>query len=256
MRPVSVLSRVGATFIPGLVGNVTLTRQAGTATAYWLTNESTPTTESNQTFAQIALSPKTVAAYTEISHQLHKQTAGVAERVVRRDLMRVVEVARDAAALGGSGTSGQPQGIVGYGSVGSFAGASVAWADVLNAQVDVLTANAIGDGSSFAYVTTPAGAEILAKRQGFSTTAPIWNGPLWSGTVAGARAFSTTSCPAATIVAGNWSELLVGEWGSGIEVRVSNTANFQAGTIGVVAFDTCDFALADPGAFSVATSVS
>jgi hypothetical protein len=31
---------------------------------------------------------------------------------------------------------------------------------------------------------------------------------------------------------------------------------FQAGTIGVVVFDTCDFALADPGAFTVATSVS
>jgi HK97 family phage major capsid protein len=256
MRPLPLVQRLGATFITGLRGNATLARQPGTATAYWLTNESTQITESNQTFGEIALSPKTVGAYTEVSRLLQEQTGGVAERVVRRDLASVTSAALDVAALAGSGSSGQPLGIVGTPSVGTFTGASIAWADALNAQTDVLTANAGGDGSSFGYVTTPAVAAVLAARQGFADTAPMWVGPLWQGTVAGARAYSTTSAPSATIVAGNWSELIVAEWGSGIELLVSERANFRAGIIGVACFYTVDVALADPAAFSVATSVS
>jgi len=202
------------------------------------------------------LSAKTVGAYTEVSRLLQEQTGALAEKIVRRDLASVTSTALDVAALAGSGTSGQPQGIVGTASIGGFTGASIAWADALNAQTDVLTSNAAGDGSSFAYVTTPAVAATLAARQGFCTNAPLWMGPLWQGTVAGGRAYSTTSAPSATIVAGNWSELIIAEWGSGIELIVSERANFKAGIIGIAAFYTVDVAVADVGAFSVATSVS
>lgn len=254
-RPRGIVRRAGATIITGLSGDVLVARQTGTATVKWLTNEVDAAAESQQTVANVALTPKTVSAYTEVSRQLWTQAPVLAELLVRRDLAGLAETALDAAALAGSGASGQPLGIVNS-PVGTFTGASIAWSGVLEAQTDVFTASAAANPAAFAYVTTPAVASLLAQRQGFSTLEPIWRGALDEGSVAGARAFSSTSVPSATILLGDWSQFVVAEFGPGIELRVNPYANFPAGIIGVVVFYTLDVGMFFPNAFSVATSVS
>ena len=65
--PMLWILKLGARRLTGLVGNVTVPKETGAATAYWLPNEATQVTEANQTFQQMALSPKTVGCYTELS---------------------------------------------------------------------------------------------------------------------------------------------------------------------------------------------
>ena len=120
----------------------------------------------------------------------------------------------------------------------------------------MLNANALASPASFAYVTTPTVAALLAKRQGFSTNEPMWEGPLDTGTIADCPAFSSTNVPATTIVAGDFSQLIVAEFGPGVEIRANPFANFAAGITGFAMFYTVDIGVAFPTAFSIATSVS
>ena len=255
-RPRGLVRRAGATFITGASANVSIAREDATATIRWLTSETDSASESAQTITQVPLVPKTVSVYVERSRLLSLLAPALSELLIRRDLARLADGALDAAAINGSGTNGQPLGIVGTPDVGTVTGTSIAWAGILEAQSDVLSANALVNPGAFGYVTTPAIAETLSKRQGFSTNAPIWQGPLDAGTVGGAPAFSSTSVPAATIIAGDWSQLVICEFGPGVEVRVNPYADFPAGIVGFAMFYTVDCAVTFPTAFSVATSVN
>lgn len=251
----SVILRLGARRMPGLRGNVTLPKQTGGATAYWIASEGTPITESQPTFAQIALAPKMVGAYTEISRQLLLQSAPAVNGVVANELTRRVALAIDKAAIDGSGAGGQPTGILNVAGVGAFTGTSLGIDDLLDAQGDLAAANVDLAGAS--YCTTAAVAALLMQRQRFTgTDSPLWVGSMVDGRVMGLRAIASNQMPSATVICGNWSHCIVGEWGAPIEIEVNPYAAFASGTIGVRALALVDIAFEHPTAFSVATGVT
>ncbi len=254
LRPRSVVMGMGAQLMTGMVGNVTVPRQTGAATAYWLANEAAAITESQMTIGQLALSPKTVGAYTEVSRQLTLQSSPSAEALIRNDLAQVLALEVDRAAIQGSGGSGQPTGLLTVSGVGSVAGASLDYTKLLEFQSDVAAANALAPGC--AYVTTPTVAVLLKGRQRFSgTDTPVWQGAILDGTIEGFAARSTTQMPAATMIFGDWSQIVIAEWG-GLELAVNPYAAFQSGVIGVRAMYSIDVGVRYPGAFSVATSIT
>jgi HK97 family phage major capsid protein len=256
LRARSVAMRMGATSMSGLVGNVTVPTQTGAATAAWLANETTPAGESDQTFGQMALSPKNVAAYTEISRQLMLQSSPSAEMIVMNDLAAVVALAVDSAAINGSGASGQPLGVVGTAGIGSVTGTTLAYSGVLEFQTDVLAANALVNPASAGYVTTPAVAALLAGRSRFTNTdTPLWQGNLLDGNVAGFRAMTSTQIAASRMLFGDFSQLVIGEWGA-LELDVNPYANFAAGITGVRAFYTVDIGVRYAAAFSYSTAIT
>lgn len=253
LRNRSVAFRMGARRLSGLNGNVSIPKQSGAGTAYWLATEASQVTESNQTFSQIALTPKTASAYTEISRNLLLQSSPGAEGIVSDDLAQVVALAVDLSALSGSGVSGQPQGITATTGIGSVTATSVNYAKVLEFQTDVATSNVTPARGG--YVTTPAAAAILMATQRFSSTdTPLWQGNVWDGQMVGFPAMSTNQLSAGMIF-GDWSELVIGEWGV-LEIAVNPYANFQAGIIGVRAMYSMDVGLRRAFAFSYASSVT
>lgn len=253
LRNRSVAFRMGVRRLSGLSGNVTIPKQTVAATAYWLANEGTGITEGNQTFVQIALTPKTVGAYTEVSRQLLLQSDPSAEAIVSNDLAAQVALAADLAVLNGGGTE-QPTGIIQTGGIGSVSGTNLAYAGILEFQTDVAAANVIPQAGG--YVTTPAVAGLLSARARFANTdTPLWSGNLWDATMAGFPAMSSMQMPTADMLFGDWSEVVVGEWGV-LEVEVNPYANFAAGIIGVRAIYSMDVAVRRAAAFSLATSIT
>lgn len=256
LRNRSIVQAAGATRMSGLVGNVTVPRQTGAATASWLATEATAVTESDLVFAQMTLSPKNVAAYTEISRQLTLQSDPSAEMIVMNDLAAQVALAVDLAAINGTAAGGQPRGILNTAGIGSVTGTSLAYAGILEFQTDVIAANGLVNPATAAYVTTPVVAALLAARQRFtSTDSPLWQGNLLNGTVSGYNAYACTNMPAATAIFGDWSQLVIGEWGQ-LAVEVNPYANFPAGIVGVRAFYTCDIGVRYAASFSAATSIT
>lgn len=254
LRNRSVVSRMGARRLPGLQGSVAVPRQSAAGTAYWLSTEATAITESQQTFVQMALSPKNVGAYTEISRQLLLQSSPGAEGIVTDDLAQVVAIAVDLAALNGSGASGQPTGVINTSGIGAVTGASLGYAGVLEFQTDVAGSNVMPTAGG--YVTTPAVSSLMMQRARFSNTdTPLWVGNIWDGAMAGFPAMSSNQVPSANMLFGDWQELVIGEWGV-LEVEVNPYANFAAGIIGVRAIYSMDVGVRRPFAFSLATSIT
>ena len=253
LRNRTVVGELGATILSGLKGNITIPKQTAAGTAYWLSNETTSATESNQTIGQLAMSPKTVGAYTEYSRQLMLQSAPAIDMLIMNDLARVLAIAVDLAALEGNG-SGAPVGIANTSGIGSVTGTSLAYEDILEFQTDVAAANALA--ANCAYVTTPAVASLLAQRQKFSNTdTPLWEGGLIDGRVSGFRGVATNQVTAASMIFGDFAQVIIGEWGT-LELAVNPVAGFAAGIVGIRAFQTVDVGIRYAGAFSRATSIT
>jgi len=254
LRNTTVLYAMGARRMGGLTDSITIPRQTSGATAYWLSTEATQITESQMVLGQIAMTPKTVGAYTEISRQLALQSSPDAEALVMADLAAQVGVDIDAKGISGSGSSGQPTGITNVSGVGSVSGTSLAYAGVIEFMTDVFGANV--PLANAGYVTTGAVAGLLKARVKFSSTAsPVWDGRLESASVDGYPAMASNNMPAATMIFGDFSQVIIAEWGV-LEVDVNPYANFQAGIIGVRAIASIDIAVRYPGAFSIASSIT
>ena len=255
LRARSVVSGLGASMLTGLVGNVSIPKQTGAATGYWLTNEATAITESQQTIGQLALSPKTLGVYTEISRLLMLQSTPSADQMVMNDFAKVMALAIDLAALEGSGASGQPTGISLTSGIGSVTGTSLALAGVIEFQTDVASGNALTPNC--AYVTTPTVAGLLSQRARIASTdsVTLWKGNLLEGTVEGYRGRTTTQVTAASMVFGDFEQVVIAEWGF-LELALNPYANFTAAITGVRAIQSVDVGVRQAAAFSRATSIT
>lgn len=254
LRNRSVCFQMGALRMPGMVGNLTIPKQSAAGTAFWLSTEATGITESQQTFVQIALSPKTVGGYTEISRLLLLQSSPAADGLVMSDLAAIVALAADAAILNGSGAAGQPTGITATSGIGAVTGTSLAYDDIIEFQTDTATANALLAGAG--YVTTPTVAGLLKQRVKFTNTGtPLWDGQLLDAIVDGYRAMASNQVTAASMLFGAFGTVIVPEWGV-LELEVNPYANFAAGIVGVRAMYTMDVGVRYPTAFSQATAIT
>ncbi len=253
LRNQAKVVQLGARMLPGLVGNVSVPRQTSAATAYWV-SENAALTESQLALGQIALLPKTIGGYTEISRQLLMQSTPAADMLVMEDIGQIIAIGIDLAAINGSGASGQPLGVMNVSGVGSVDGTTIDWAKVVEFETDVSAANA--DVASMAYLA-PAGVRGLLKTRfkDTSTGISLWGGLVGNNEMNGYRAEVSNQVPAARMIFGDWSQIVIGEWGT-LEISLNPFANFQAGTIGIRGFQTCDIAVRQAGAFSVSTAIT
>lgn len=254
LRNISVCFRMGATRLSGLRDNITIPRQSAAATAEWLDSESDSAGESQPAFVQLGMTPKTVSAYTELSRKLLLQSSLDVEGLVNADLAAVTALAVDVAGLRGTGAAGQPLGLDNVTGVGSVSGSSLGLAGVLECQTDVATANVMPMRGG--YVTTPTVAALLIGEVAYANTAsPLWDGNIWTGKVQGFPAMSSNQVAASTMYFGDWSKMVIGEWGV-LEVDTNPYANFGAGIIGVRAMYSVDVGIRYPGGFSIVTGIS
>lgn len=253
LRTRQLSAELGISRLAGLVGNADITRQTGAAAAYWV-GENAAGTESQQTLGLMQLRPKGLVAYTEVGRLLRQQMTPDADMFVMNDLAKQLAIAIDAAVFAGTGTGNQPTGILSTSGIGSVTGTALDWAKVLEFQTDVAGANALNRNCK--YVTTPVVAALLAQRARFANTdTPLWAGNILDGEVGGFPAHASTNLPAATMIFGDFSEVVQAEWGV-LEIDVNPYANFQAGTIGIRAFHYVDIGVRTPGAFSAASSIT
>jgi HK97 family phage major capsid protein len=256
LRNRSVVLLMGATRLPGLRGDVAIPAQTAAGTAYWLPTESTEITEAQPTYGQLLMTPKTAGAYTELSRKLMLQSTPSAEALVMGDLAAVVGLAVDSAAINGSGASGEPLGLLQTAGVHTASGSSLGYAGLLETQSDVLGDNAVVNAAAVGSATTPAVAALLMNRVKFTSTAsPLWEGNMLDGQLVGHRAMSSKQVPAATLIFGDWSQLVIAEWGV-LELGVNPFANFKAGIIGVRAMYSIDVGIRHPESFCKVESIT
>lgn len=260
LRNSMALEQLGITTLTDLNGNLAIPRQTGGATAYWVA-EGGAVTESQQAFDQVALTPKTVGAFTDMSRQLLLQNSVSVEALVRRDLATTIALELDRAGVNGSGTSNQPRGVLNTSGIGSVVGGTNGLAPTYDHMVDLETAvaNANAAMGNLGYLTNTKVRGKLKKTQRFTGT----NGdPVWErgNEVNGYRAAVSNQVPSnltkgtssgvcSAIAFGNWADLLMGMWG-GLDVLVNPYINSGTGTVRIEVFQSVDIAVRHPESFA------
>jgi hypothetical protein len=151
--------------------------------------------------------------------------------------------------------SGQPTGIDAVTGVGTFNGGSIAYVDILAAEADLATGNVMPMRPG--YATTPTAANLLRARVKYASTAsPIWEGNLWAGSVNGIPALASNQVATGVAYFGDWSKLVIAEWGT-LEIDTNPYGTgFGAGAISVRAIYSLDVGVRYPVAFTRASSIS
>jgi HK97 family phage major capsid protein len=234
----------------GLVGNVEVPKQTGGATAYWI-GEGDDATEGTPTIGQLALSPKTVAAYVDITRRLMMQSTPDAEGIVRRDLLNAIAQAIDLAGYYGSGTANQPKGLKNYNGINAvtLGGAYPTYAEYVEMESKIAADNA--DVNSMAYVVNALtrGNAKTTTRFGTGTEAIIWEA---GNTINGYRTEVTNQIAGNDVFFGNFNDLIVGLWG-GLDLTVDTSSLSKSGGIRIVAFQDADIVLRREESFTYAT---
>ena len=246
LRNRSVVQRAGATVMNGLTGNVAIPKQSGAATAYWVAESGAPT-ESQQTLAQVTMSPKTVGAFTDFSRKLMLQSSIDVETMVRRDLATVIALAIDAASLYGTGSNNQPTGIKNVSGVNTkdFAATTPTFAELVGMESELATDNA--DIGAMTYLFNPAQRGALKTTEKSSTSAGqfVWEA---GNTVNGYRTEVSNQVTAGDVFFGNFADLMIGFW-SGLDLTVDPYSNSTSGTMRVVALQDVDIAVRNAVSF-------
>jgi HK97 family phage major capsid protein/HK97 family phage prohead protease len=260
LRDAMVIMGMGTRMMTGLQGNVAIPKQSGAATHYWVAENSAPT-ESQQTLAQVTMTPKTVGAFTDISRRLTLQSSLDVEMLVRDDLAAVLGRAIQGAAINGSGASNQPSGLltlITAGVIGGTNGAAPDWQDIIDLETAVAVGNA--DVGTLGYLSNPKVRGKLKSTQKFASTngQPVFeqgDTPLNGYRVGITNAVpsnltkGTSSGVCSAIIFGNFADLMIGMWG-GLDLMVDPYTGSTAGTIRVVALQDVDVALRNVESFA------
>lgn len=226
----------------GLVGNVDIPRQASGASGYWI-GEDEEATEDVLGLDQIGMTPKTVAAYSEITRKLLMQSSLDTEALVRFDLASALGLTIDKAAIYGSGTGAQPLGIVNTTGVNvvdfGSAGQLPSYTDVVAMETEIASDNA--DVASMAYVQNAGMRGHLKTTEKFAGTSgrTVWED---GNTVNGYGTEVTNQMNAGDMLFGNFMDALIGMWG-GLELTVDPYSESKRGRLRIVAMQDVDFVL-------------
>ena len=283
LRNNSVMLNLGVRTMTGLVGDVAIPRRSGVASTFYLSTETTAITQSESTFDQVTLSPKNLAALSKYSRQTLLQATPGIEDLIRRDLTDGINLGIDLGILNGSGSSGQPTGILNTSGIGSVALGTNGGAITVNALVDleeqVLIDNGAVNRDAIGYVTN---AKVLAElkklRAGGSTTtdgAYLVNDQLNAigrgGTPASVNGYplyvtnqvpsnltkGTSSGVCSAMLMGDFSQAMVGFYGNGIEITVGEDSDdFSKALTSVRAIVSYDVAVRHAESFAAILDIT
>ena len=280
LRNNALIMQMGPTVLSGLVGNVAIPRATAATNTYWVA-EASAITESEATFDQVTLSPKQIGARSQYSRLALQQTTPDIEAIVRNDLAQVMALGIDKAAISGTGSSGQPTGILNTSGIGSVAMGTngAAFTDsasgstsgldqliALEGKLDV--ANAL-NGNLY-YLTNAKVVQALKKLK-TAYGEYLWtaaDGVTTTGTPGGVNGYTVmrsnqvpynlskgTGTNLSALIFGDFSQLIVGMWGALEILPNPYGSGYTAGSVDIRAMQTCDIAVRHAESFAAITDI-
>ncbi|MBD2694427.1 phage major capsid protein [Anabaena catenula] len=268
LRNRSMVLRMGADIMSGLVGNLDIPTEDGVSNIYWI-SENGAVTQSDATFGKVSFRPKTIGVKSAVTRQMLLQTSEDIEARIRRNLSQSIASGIDIAAINGTGGA-MPTGILNAAGVQTVAlgtnGAAPTWASIVALETALSGSNA--DVGSLGYLTN---AKVRGKlkttiRNPSGTDSTwIWEDSAGSdylvGKLNGYMAGVSNNVPSnltkgssgttlSSIIFGNFQDLMIGEWGI-LELTTNPYGvGFDAGTVEVRALQTIDIQLARATSFA------
>ena len=256
LRNATIGRRLGVRYLDGLQGNIAFV--TGGADASWVAEEAAASKQ-KPAYAKKVMSPKRLQVLQGVTYDLMHQSSKALDNLIMEDMVKAHAVALDAAIFAGSGSSGQPTGVLAASGVNNIDidtnGGPLTYDLLVQMETEVGIDNGLLD-DTLAYVSN-------AKVQGKLKTIPQIAGyPYYlmnDGKVNGYPFFMSNAIPSnltkgsssgvcSAIVFGNWSEVLVGSWG-GLQLIVDPYTAKANGVLEISAAAYHDVLVRTPEAF-------
>ena len=202
LRGKSILAESGATFLTGLVGNISIPVYSGT-TCGWK-GEMTAAEDGKGDFDTVELSPKRLTAYIDISKQFLVQDSVGAEEMLRADIVNALIAKLEQTIFGDeAGSTTKPAGIF-YGATE----ADPSYAEVCEAEADVTDFS-----GEKRFVLSPS-AKSAFKQTTISGDKSDLRLLLENNEINGYPVSSSSNVVTGGWAFGDFKELVVAQWGS------------------------------------------
>lgn len=235
LRGESILSKVGATFLTGLVGNVSIPAYSG-STAKWK-GEMVAADNGMGEFSSVELSPKRLTAYVDVSRQFLVQDSVGAENLLMRDIVDAIISKLEQTVFGDEeGTNDMPEGLL-YGAETvdpSYAQACEDEATITDFRGEKL------------YVMSPA-AKAAFKQTTISGQLSDLRMLMQDNEVNGYRVVSSSNVADGGYLFGDFSELVIAQWGA-IDLTIDPYTLATKNAVRIVVNAFFDAKLRRPGA--------
>lgn len=248
-----VTPKLGIDIWENLVGNIPMTRELSSNIFYWVAESNGPT-QSDLTWGQETMSPKTGGCLTKFSHKFLIQNSVGGEAYVTRKLALSTGLGYDSAVINGTGLNNQPKGLRAQTGLGGVVGTGFTRAKAIDMIKQIKAANALVLGTP-KWLTDPVTWAIL---KGIDTTEGGFGKWLLddNGNMLEYPAIDSNQVTTGDLFGGIWSALILGMWGV-TEIKANEFGSgFAAGDIEVRSLMDMDVYVAYPGAFAKAANVS
>ena len=271
LRARQVLSNLGTTYLTGLTSRIKMPKLATGANAAFV-EELGDVADGAGTDGGVTLQPRTMGAFVDMSRLLMLESVPAIEQIIRNDLLASAADRMEFYAIQGSGSSGQPTGILNTSGINDLdisSGTdvdSMTWADVINLVELVEEDNGIVNQNAAGFLSNPNVKAALAQTAKVSSTdsVMILNDP-WNQLYGYPIEF-TSNVPnnlnpgdggtdASAVVFGDFSQLMIAQFGAP-SILVDPYTNSRAGSVRLVLHAELDVGVRNAVSFAVTNEVS
>ena len=218
-----VATKMGADYVGGLVGNVSIPQYAGSQVKW--ANEVATAEDGAGAFSEVTLAPKRLTAVVDVSKQFLLQNSADVEAILIRDLAAAVAEKLDKTIFGaGAGDDKTPAGLF-AGVAAEKAIADMTYDDVLGLEEEVELAN----GSNYMFLVNPKVKFALKGTQMANGLQMVFD----KGEIDGYKTISSNSVFDKGIICMDPRELVIGQWGS-YDITVDNFTKAIDGQVRLV----------------------
>lgn len=223
LRANLVLVQAGASYMTGLIGNVSIPVYSGSNVAW--AGEVAAATDGAGKFSEVNLEPKRLTAYIDVSKQFLIQDSNSAEEMLKRDIVSAIASKLEATILGSeAGSATQPAGMLNAVVADSNA---ITYKDIVKMEADLEAKNVRGD---IKFIVSPsAKADLKTTDKGTDTGKYLMEG----NEVNGYPVLSTSAVAGKGVIFGNFADLVIGQWG-GIDLTVDPYTQAANGKVRLV----------------------
>lgn len=271
LRAKQVLGNLGTTYLSGLTGRIKMPKLATGANAAFV-EELADVSDGAGTDGGVTLQPRTMGAFVEMSRLLVMESVPAIEQIIRNDLLASAADRTEFYAIQGSGSSGQPTGILNTSGINNLdisSGTDVdalTWADIIALVKLVEEDNGIVNSAAAGFLSHPAVKAKLASTAKVSSTdsVQILDAP-WTELYGQPIEF-TSNVPtnldpgdggndASALIYGDFSQLIIAQFGAP-SILVDPYSNSKSGTVRMVLHAELDVGVRNAVSFAKTDEVS
>lgn len=222
LRANMVLAKAGATYMTGLVGDVSIPVYSGSNVGW--KGEVVAADNGEGAFSEVVLQPKRLTAFVDVSKQFLIQDSNDAEEMLKRDIINAIGEKLEQTVLGSdAGDTTKP--------AGAFNGVTVDTAAVkFDTVVDMEASLEEANVNDYCYIVSPSAKAILRKTSKDSGSGQFI---MQDGEIEGREVYVSSAVVKKGVVVGDFKDYVVAQWG-GLDLTVDPYTKASEGMIRLV----------------------